>query len=264
MKDKYVIEGRIIPERVDANIPIIKFTDFTIQICKSKIFIVADIEKDKMPDFRNSIFSAVGDIVNFIGFLTTTAVSYEIESAINIKTNEIIVFGAEDFVFDGQDSDLEKQVNLRKIEQGTSYELSLPLVLNPHVARATFELRNAIRYPDFTAMHCRLALEAIRNHFCEDFEKKGWEKGAWEKMRMTLRIREDCLRSFKDIATVQRHGRNCAQTWTQRQVCMQIAWEALHRFLIYVKNEETALTRNEYPDLALKWSASQQVQSLGR
>jgi len=186
--------------------------------------------------------------------------SYEIDSIINVRTGEVSVFGADSFTFDNVDDFVEKQCRFRKEKLGSPVILDTKLVLNAIVSRATFELRSAIRYPYFTAMHCQFAIESIRNHFCDDFDKPKWENAAWEKMRESLNISKRCLRSFHEIATDQRHGRNREQTWKQRQVCMQIAWEALHRFTCFLRNGETSLSKREYPELTLEWSdASQQA-----
>jgi hypothetical protein len=125
--------------------------------------------------------------------------------------------------------------------------------MDPVVSRAAFELRNTIRYPDLTAMHCKLAIEAIRNGFCDDFKETGWEKGAWQKMRDALNLSEDSLTSFNDIANEQRHGRNRRQTWEHRRACMQIAWETLHRFLEYLSNGKTKLPDSDYPRLTMAY-----------
>jgi len=253
MKNKYVFEGRVIPERVDANFPLVDIGGMRLQICKSKIFVLAEVEAANVPTLRNSLLTLVGSVVNYIGFLSTTAMSYEIDSIINVSTGEVAVFGADGFAYDNVDKIVEEQCRFQKEKPGTQVILDMNLVLNPIVSRATFELRSAIRYPDFTAMHCQFAIESIRNHFCDDFDKRDWEKNAWKKMRKSLNISEECLRSFHNIATDQRHGKNRQQTWSQRQVCMQISWEVLHRFICFLGNDKTPLSKRDYPELTLKW-----------
>lgn len=248
---KYIVEGRIIPERVLFECPQIDFGNIKVQITKSKIFIIIECEEGtSIPDLRNQLFSIIGNIVNFAGFKLTTAMSYELESIVNMNTNEVIVFGTEGHVFENP-QDIEDQVKFTADQLGAPLEMSTQLAMDPIVSRAAFELRNTIRYPDFTAMHCKLAIEAVRNGFCDDFEKTGWEGSAWQKMRDALNLSEDSFTSFNNIANEQRHGRNRPQTWEQRRVCMQIAWETLHRFLEYLSNGKTKLTDADYPKLTM-------------
>jgi len=69
MKNKYVFEGRVIPERVDANFPLVNFGEVRLQICKSKIFVLTELEAADIATFRNYLLVLVGSVVNYIGFL---------------------------------------------------------------------------------------------------------------------------------------------------------------------------------------------------
>ncbi|MCC5992880.1 MAG: hypothetical protein JJT99_10180 [Rhodobacteraceae bacterium] len=226
---------------------------FTLQIIKSKIFIIAEIESEDIASFRNLLLTVIGNVVNYVGFRQAIALSYELDSMVKINTGEVTVFGADGYVFDRPTDTVRAQCKFSKQVEGEPIEISPSVVMDLAVSRSTFELRAAIRYPDFTAMHCQLALESIRNAFCSDFAKQGWDKEAWVSMRTNLNISEDCLKSFREISTNQRHGRNQQQSWAQRQICMQIAWETLHRFVKYVNNDRGPLNKVEYPELTLTW-----------
>lgn len=237
---KYLIEGRIVPERVDFNAPPLTYNfdlnggqkfDATINIIKSKIFIYVDAPDEvPIPEIRNVIYSALGDLVNFAGFQLVIGISYELDSITNVDNKSTTVFGAEGFVFDDL-TEFDSRITFRSGQFGAPTPISVPLLSNRAIARATFELRCSIRYPDFTALHCRLAIEAIRNAFNHENEA-----GGWKLLRDNLKINRATIESFKDVATTQRHGRNTYQTWVERRRCMQIAWEIVHRYTIYVSS----------------------------
>lgn len=151
------------------------------------------------------------------------------------------MFGAEGFVFDNTD-DFGNRLTFTADKFGAPLELSLSLLTNRAISRATFELRCAIRYPDYTALHCRLAIEAIRNASNPDDERDGWGQ-----LRSRLNVKRETIESFKAVANDQRHGKNSHQTWEQRRRCMQIAWEIVHRFSSHTLNG--ALDSNTTPEL---------------
>ncbi|MGB0085932.1 MAG: hypothetical protein WBP94_11235 [Rhodomicrobiaceae bacterium] len=235
---RYFIEGKVIPERVDFNLPSVELEigddenkiRATLAIVKSKIFMHVDLNHDLLlADIRNRIFTVLGSVINFAGFFYVLGISYEIDSITNLDTRSTVVFGVEGYVFENVS---EFGDRLTFVSQACDSPLPLipQFLTNPHIARATFELRNSIRYPDFTALHCRLAIEAIRNAFNSSDENAGWND-----LRTNLNLDRNTIQSFKDIATAQRHGRNEPQSWEQRRRCMQIAWEIVYRYTRFLQ-----------------------------
>jgi hypothetical protein len=241
---KYLVEGRVIPERVDFNSPTIgtSFTlendvtvDVTLYIIKSKIFVHIDSKTEvQVPTLRNFLFEFVGDVINFAGFQHVLGISYELDSITNIDEGSTWLFGVDGFVFDDT-TQLGNTLTFKANEFGKPYLLTPELLSNSYILRATFELRNSIRYPHFTALHCRLAIEAIRNAFDSKNENNGWKQ-----LREILSVSRETIESFKDVATEQRHGRNLYQTWQQRRHCMQVAWEIVHRFIRHTHEKPEA------------------------
>ncbi|WP_156376150.1 hypothetical protein, partial [Methylobacterium sp. Leaf117] len=238
---RWLAEGRVIPERVDLSLDRIalgvpwsdgNILTVSIQIIKSKIFIHIESESDiVIQDIRNVLFNIVGNIINNAGFYFVLGISYEIDSITHIGRQQTSVFGVEGFVFDDR-TEFGDRLTFIPNDYG-AHDLDLELAINPIIARSSFELRNAIRYPDFTALHCRLAIETIRNAFDDANETNGWNQ-----LRSNLNINRDTIQSFSDVATTQRHGRNMPQTWEQRRRCMQIAWEICHRFRKWLAQPE--------------------------
>ena len=251
-KSKYLIEGRVIPERVDLNIPKISYlvhyiggpVGIDLQVLKSKIFVY--IESDEpiyMFDLRNIIFTQVGDLINYIGFRYVLGLAYEIDSITDIEEKTTHVFGVEGFVFEPEPPQ-EAGHTFKKNNYGPA-TLDMRIASNPSVARATFELRNSIRYPDYTALHCYLAIEAIRNYFQAENENE-----SWEELRKNLNVAKSVIMRTKDTADLQRHGRNKPQNWSERQTAMQTSWELLHRFVYFLQQEQQVqLDKSEFPIL---------------
>lgn len=237
----YLLEGRIIPERIDLNFPEFrveslledgKKLSIVAYVIKSKIFIhVHSDQEESYATIRNIMFTIVGDVVNYAGFQHVLGISYELDSITDVEKQSTYVFGVEGFVFENTD-EFGNRITFTQNKYGSPLTVNVALLTDPAISRATFELRNSIRYPDFTALHCRLAIEAVRNAFDAEDESKGWKA-----LRENLNVNRETIESFKEIATNQRHGKNEHQTWEQRQHCMQIAWEVVYRYTKYRESD---------------------------
>lgn len=247
---RYLAEGRIIPERVDISIPRIEFNlgqqpgiiYCAVEIIKSRIFVHLDAPDGKnIPDLKNAMLTLIGDIVNLGGFMFVLGISYEIDSITAVDEKWTQVFGTEGHVFEDI-AEFGGRVTFKQQPYGAA-PMNGALLGVPAVSRATFELRNSIRYPDYTALHCRLALEALRNHFDPDDEKQGWQK-----LRETLNVDRQTIELFQEAATLQRHGKNIPQSWPQRRQAMQVAWEICHRFFVWLPSiPQMPLTDPDFP-----------------
>jgi hypothetical protein len=241
---QYFIEGKIIPERVDFNLEGISFQNhfgfFKLTIQRSKIHILLDAEAEiTIPDLRNYVFSILGSIVNFVGFRKTYGLSYDIDSITILAPFSSHVLSVEGFVFAESNDLLPNRIS----SQSALSDLSLDItqILNDnHLSRATFELRNAIKYPDFTAHHCKLAIEAIRNAFGDA------ESQAWEEMRSCLLLSKEILQLYNGVAGKMRHGHLIPQTWQERQRAMQIAWEVCYRYVLF-RQQGVDTSKRQWP-----------------
>lgn len=228
----------VVPERVDMNTPKSDYYSdatepewtLTISIIRSKIFVVfKDFKNLRIMDIKNIVHSVASEIANAASLFSQLGLSIAIDSAVDIKTEEITIFGAEEPVFLKTDEDI-----IFTYRYPSSKEFAIPNSIknDQFFARATQELRNSIVNFNYTAMHCKLAIEAIRNSF------EGINVEPWGKMRQALKLKKETLKSFDKISDDQRHGRNRPQTWEERQFCMKIAWEVVNRYLIYKTNPE--------------------------
>lgn len=233
----YIAEGRIIPERTVLNLAPLEGrlltwdgaqVSFKVSLILSRVFVVFSADAAiQIPELRALLFTLLGNITNTICFKQVFGLSYEIDSITNADTGDSELLGADGHVFDVAD-EASGNFTFKTIRDGDSYSFPYTMLSDLHFTRAVFELRCAIRYPDFTALHCRLAVESIRNYF----EGPG-EDVQWAAMRAALKVDRSAITSFKSAADDQRHGRNRDQTWIQRKAAMQIAWEIVNRYTLY-------------------------------
>ena len=134
---RYVIEGRVIPERVDFNVPGVDVTcpigggslQIRISIIKSKIF--AHIESEQgvsYPDIRNLLLTIVGNLINFGGFHLVCGISYELESITNVDDRLTFVFGAEGHVFDNR-NEFGERLTFAQGQFGESLSISVKALM---------------------------------------------------------------------------------------------------------------------------------------
>lgn len=242
----YLAEGRIVPERTVLNLPPVEgrtaLSDgseltFKVSLILSRIFVVLESANAvRTPDLRTVLFSLLGDITNTICFKQVFGLSYEIDSITRVDDGYSEVLGVDGYVFDGVD-EASGRFTFKTVREGERYSMPYSMLSDLHFTRAAFELRCAIRYPNFTALHCRLAVEAIRNYFPGTSESD-----QWEALRTTLKVDRSAITSFKSAADDQRHGRNREQTWDQRKAAMQIAWEIVNRYTLYRQSDPSLAT----------------------
>jgi len=167
----YLIEGRIITERTGITLPninckpVLNETELnkTISSILSKLFVYVSSNSEFDPyDLRNFLFDVIGIIIGRISFWHHFGLSFELDSVSDISKNETVVYGVEGYAF--QDNLLDV-VTFRSHRDGQKFELSFAHLENNALSRVTFELKNVIRNLSYTALHCRLSIEAVRNHF---------------------------------------------------------------------------------------------------
>jgi hypothetical protein len=202
---------------------------------------VEDGTEIDIPTLRNQLMTLVAQFVNLAGFYYVLGISYELDSITNIETGESQVFGVEGHVFDDT-TEFKGQLTFSSVPPGAPLAVGPEELQDQAVSRATFELRNAIRYPDYTELHCKLAIEAIKNAF-------GQEKHGWASMRSSLNLETGTLNLFKSASDDQRHGRTLPQSWPQRKQAMQVAWEVVNRYLRWKAQGEPTrgLPKHDYP-----------------
>ena len=247
MVHKFVLNGIVYPERVDVNISRLKvkitdsfgLAEIDLSIVRSRIicFYQSKFERDIF-NIRNSVLRGLTDIINYVGFLKHYSMNVFIESITNLKSYDSFVFGVEGYSFSDAKS-IPSGLNFRPNVDIES-KINPLLLSDPYFCRAIQEIRNSIAYPDYTALHSKLAIDAVQSAF------EGNDSAKWEKLKASLKVTKARLNSFKDIADDQRHGKNRPQTWEQRRDTMQVATEVVHRYSIYKANSNSPVSLSEF------------------
>lgn len=254
MATDITIYGVVIPERVDVNLkPIVlpysvlgNSISILIEIIRSKIFCrITSGTTMNISDIKNVTQSVVYSIVNYVGFLKNYGYNVQLDHAINNATGENIVFGIDGYAFSKEDS-IQEGVLFRPNLQNES-SIDIGMLADGSFCRAIQEIRNSIAYPDYTALHCKLAIDAIQSAFAGD------DKARWSKLRENLKIDKATLKSFNQAADEQRHGKNIPQTWEERRWAIQVASEVVHRYLLWRQNESLPIAATIFDFVPLKF-----------
>ncbi len=186
---------------------------------------------------KNAVESFIRVVTDTLGFTVACGYDVEITSAYNLETKANNIFGVHENIFDDQ------KINL-STSQGTAHPLSPSIgdiiataVTSPQLTIALADFRESIRQPAFTVFHCYQALESLKYSApdIKDDQKK------WSWLLSTLKISKATKdRLLKLGAGEQRHGKACTSIWEERKWAMSVAWEAIRRYVIFIR-DKTAL-----------------------
>lgn len=260
---KFVAVGRLSSVETNFDIPVIHASmnlpegqEVKAKIGLSNPFINVVCETSEsvsIPSLRNAVQALADHIAATIGFISVTSPFAEIHTLIDLQNYASINFKNGENLFDDR---IENNKSITFSFSGKNKSLDLYIILgDKFLQRAIYELRQAIRQFDFTAMHCRLAIESIRNSFFAPNldlapgteATKTAEKAAWKNMATQLRVSREAGEIGKKAAFDQRHGRNLPQTWEQRKQVMKISWEIVWRYYLYL--EMGSLPPEDFPVL---------------
>lgn len=253
---RYHASGKVYPESVQLNwSEIATIADrgganvgLKISIVDSQIAVIADCPDELDTPTLHSVVTTFADsVVSLVGFFYCQAPYAQIDK-IREEGSEEPAFEstADNLVFEGGTAFGDKITFLKLAAQ---FEI-WPHILSDHfIVRAMYELRQSSRQKDYTALHCRLAIESIRNAFLPETGKisKSVEQEAWKKCGEALNLTQLASEIGKDAADDQRHGRNRPQTWPERQQAMQAAWEVVWRYINYAFGGKIPLSKDQFP-----------------
>ena len=107
------------------------------------------------------------------------------------------------------------------------------------LAQALADIREAIRNPHDTALHCYRAIEDIRQCYVEPGDRRGDEvvtKPSWERMRGQLRFEESWIKDIASARRPQAHGDSRMLSGEERGEFVRRARVVVDRFLASMQN----------------------------
>lgn len=227
-----IVVGRIIPERANVRFGISRF-NFNYSGLSgsgaasaefSQLSVHLDFEQDcdNIYNIVSVARSVAAPIANYIAFTQTASYHLSFDMIIDVKNQRHHPIPVAEPFFMGE---VEPPHTFFKREEHA--DIMVPLsVFDPVMQRALDDLSNALRYPGFSQMYCRLAIETIRTAFDPQSEAN-----AWALLRDRLCIQRETIDSFWKLAADQRHGRWVNHSWDERRSCLRITWEIVNRYM---------------------------------
>ena len=249
---RYILCGKVIPERVDFSISmpdlLVKMPDAELEfnmrlsIQKSQISVEVLSEKEIMDieTLRNYVVDLVTLHTDVFGYINGYGYDIEITSLMR-ENNKPHIFGV------GVPALEEDRINRPYKEVG---EILLLIYSNSkqNLRLALLDLRLAIKLPKDTPFFCYRAIESLMQYFNKHDKNK-----AWDEFRSALNISEDYIKiGIKPLADNIRHGKSPFVSAAARDDILTKTWKIIDRFIVYAKNNEVPLDKSEYIELVLE------------
>lgn len=117
----------------------------------------------------------------------------------------------------------------------------------PVVKIAIGDIKYACLEHGLTAFFSFRAIEGIMNSFNES--DKDERKNSWLTLRDSLNISREFFNKVETLSISNRHGKEFAQTFEDRQTCIYSAMIVLQRYLHYLDEGKQKLALEKYPIL---------------
>jgi hypothetical protein len=235
-----IIVGRIVPERANVRFHVEKFSFDSAGLRGSgaafaefsQVSIHLNFEQDceNRYDAISIARSVAATISNYIAFTQTASYHLSFDLIIDIENQKHYPVAISESLFK-EEIEAPNTFFKRREHADTLVPLS---VFDPFIQRALDDLANALRFPGFSPMYCRLAIETLRTSFDPESEAN-----AWELLREQLSIKRGTIDSFWKLAADQRHGRFIDHSWDDRKACLRITWEIVNRFILLREDPAT-------------------------
>lgn len=243
----YVFAGRVHPERcyveitqhfptvtIETEAPVV--INMAYSSIVGQVMVIARTEAAQNVFYLKSIIEeVVATQVDFLSYRLGRHYSVEVISCVDLSTNNHVVFGVGHPV-------LEETQSERPLDYSDAANLAYRYV---YLRRALSDLRRALGPNPDTASLCYRAIESIRQHMKLQY---GVADGppSWELVRTNLRVDEACLRYLASFSTPQRHGEIQPMSVNDLNRVTLTAWKIVDRFIIYLSNNEQALSEQQY------------------
>lgn len=235
---RYILTGRVIPERAILNISEIALKvvasddvpegDLFLEILLNQIFarFVTFGEIRNIFTFRNLVEDAVRMLVDIPGYSRGYAYDVEIVQMMRSDTPQKQVYGIDVPALADlcKDSGITVEAILRALSNTDGYFLR----------HALADAREAIKSPRDTGLFCYRAIESLKN-CCANRNARSQGKDAWELFRITYNISKQSIVDVKAFADPIRHGNYVearAISDQDRVNIFRTTWEIINKFIL--------------------------------
>lgn len=247
----YIFNGRILPERVSADmapdqelkvsIPEANLDfDVTISIRASQVAIIVDSASQvtDVGTLKNQVERLLRIIVDANGYLEGRGYDVEITSVVG-PGHQYIVFGIEEYA-------LQKAKSERPVGFAELWDILISGERSAPLQRALGNLRDAINSPHDTGFFCYRAVESLRHAFIDPTDGED-RRSSWERLRIALVVDRSWIDYLRDFGDPQRHGGTPYMSGADRTLAMQHAWKVVDRFVEYARRDYKPLREAEHP-----------------
>lgn len=224
----YIFYGSVLPERALMNleVPPMEFDGISIilKCCFSKLALhcVSGNQSEDLEILKNKIESFVRTFVDSFGYTVATGFDVQIESVLDLSTNQFTLFGVHEKIFDNAINDITGKGVIHPELSFTFSDMAKVACIDIQLRIALADFRDSIRRVELTSFHCYRAIEALCQTFSAD----------WENFRESLGVdKDDIFFVKKGKADVQRHGKMVDQPREVRKKCMQITWDIIRKYV---------------------------------
>jgi hypothetical protein len=234
---RYILTGRVIPERALLNISEITLKvvgsedvpegELFVKILLNQIFarFVTSGEVQNIFTFRNIVEDAARMLVDVAGYSRGYACDVEIVQMMRSDTPQKQVYGIDVPALAGVCDSAGVTVNeiLRALSKNDGNFLR----------HALSDAREAIKSPRDTGLFCYRAIESLKN-CCAARKMISEEKDTWELFRTTYNISKQQILDVKAFADPVRHGNYVearAISDQDRVNIFRITWEIINKFV---------------------------------
>ena len=244
----YIFNGRILPERVAANLQppqklrvLVPGTttefDVTLSIVASQVAVIVDSASTiDIGTMKNQVERVVRLVVDALGYLEGCGYDAEITSVV-LPVGEHIVFGVES-------PSLLRSKSERPVGMSDLWRVLASDPRSSPLQRALADLRESIRTPHDTSFFCFRAVESLRQSFVDPADKDS--NSSWQRLRDALHIDRSWLDPLTQFSKPIRHGAFHFVSSQEREVAMHLAWKVVDRFVEYARLGFTPLPASDF------------------
>jgi len=235
-----IFSGVIHPERAQVSITeITQYLDdidgnnlgtLKIEISVSQITAHLSTEREDIDLFtwKNSLQPRIEVLVDSFGFLVGCGYEVEIIKAYDVKAKKDHVYGVN---IETLPSCTSKEELLKKYALLSSLFKGME---GGYLQRCLADLRQAIRNPFDSSLHCFRAVESIRQIYCyrNSIDPEKQRPKSWQILREDLGVDESLIQNnIQRYAKVIRHGGLSQFTQEERTQMLGTTWDIMHKYI---------------------------------
>jgi hypothetical protein len=196
---------------------------WTVEVIESNVVVrVESEEPNDLKTFINEVRSAVGAIVDALGFGMATPLRLEMTHLVKESHETLILESTWTELLDAEGHDFGAHLPehaLAPVVTAATQSLFYRLALA--------DAQRAIEFPDDTAFYCYRARESLCRALAPGSAEDKVGSREWEHLRQLLSIERSDIDAIQDHAVVRRHGRHTRLSEDDRRTALLLVRKAI-------------------------------------